>query len=54
MENTIKVDGYNFQDLPIKNWKFYQGGKEIKSKKNVEEMIRAGIKSIEAKYRIKL
>ena len=53
METTIKVTGYNFKNMPMKNWKFYQGGRQIKSKKLVEDMIRAGIK-IEAKHRRKL
>ena len=51
MEKQIKVDKYNFKDMPIKNWKFYQGITEIKSKKLIEQMIRNNVKSIYAKYR---
>ena len=51
MNKKIKVTGYNFKHLPSKSWKFYQGIKEIKKKKLVDEMIRKGIKSIYAKHR---
>jgi len=54
MEETVKVNEYNFKSLPNKHWKFYHGMTRIKNKKLVEKMIRSGSKSVYAKWKGKI
>ena len=53
MKTKIKVDGYNFNSLPTKHWKFYVGDK-IVNKKIMKEALRLNMKSIFAVWKEKL
>lgn len=50
MKQTIKVDGYNLATMTAKNWKFFQGGREI-SKTLAKEMVQGGSQSVVAKFK---
>ena len=45
-KKRYQVDGYTMKTLTTKNFRFYSGITEIKSKKMVEDMVRNGMKII--------